>query len=63
MLQSASPVRSFRRARAPAVDPGALARFGVVLICLASAALAIALSERHDLRDAPVAMKAMRQKG
>jgi hypothetical protein len=63
MFQSAPPIPRFRRARAPAVDPGALARFGVVLACLAGAALAIALSERHDARDVPVAMKAMRQKG
>jgi hypothetical protein len=57
MFQSAPPIPRLRRWRAPAVDRGALARFGVVLACLACAALAIGLSERraHDL---PLASKA-----
>jgi hypothetical protein len=58
MFQSAPPIPRLRRWRAPAVDRGALARFGVVLACLASAALAIGLSERRPVRDLPLASKA-----
>jgi len=62
MFQSASPIPRLRRWRAPAVDRGALARFGVVLGCLACAALAIVLSERHRSHNLPSASKATRMR-
>jgi hypothetical protein len=46
MIHGVSPGSRLLHKRAPAISGGAIARFAIVLGCLAVAVLAIALSER-----------------